>query len=49
MVVVEVLSNSTRRLDDGEKREGYLTFPSLPFYLLVEQDVATVIAYRRTE
>ena len=49
VVVVEVLSNSTRRLDDGEKRDGYLTIPSLRVYLLVEQDEATVIAYRRTE
>ncbi len=49
VVVVEVLSHSTRRLDDGEKRDGYLTIPSLKVYLLVEQDEAAVIAYRRTE
>lgn len=49
VVVVEVLSHSTRRLDDGEKRDGYLTIPSLRVYLLVEQDEATVVAYRRTE
>ncbi len=49
VVIVEVLSDSTRRLDDGEKRDGYLTIPSLKVYLLVEQDEAAVIAYRRTE
>ncbi len=49
VVVVEVLSDSTRRLDDGEKRDGYLTIPSLRVYLLVEQDEAAVIVYRRTE
>ena len=49
VVIFEVLSDSTRRLDDGEKRDGYLTIPSLRVYLLVEQDEAAVIAYRRTE
>ncbi len=49
VVVFEVLSNSTRRLDDGEKRDGYLTIPSLRVDLLFEQDEPAVIAYRRTE
>ena len=49
VVICEVLSDSTRRLDDGEKRDGYLTIPSLRVYRLVEQDEAAVIAYRRTE
>lgn len=49
VVIVEVLSGSTRRLDDGEKRDGYLTIPSLRVYLLVEQDESTFVAYRRTE
>ena len=49
VVVFEVLSDSTHRLDDGEKREGYLTIPALRVSLLVEQDEAAVIAYRRTE
>ena len=48
-MIFEVLSDSTRRLDDGEKRDGYLTIPSLRVYLLVEQDETAVIAYRRTE
>ncbi len=49
VVVVEVLSPSTRRLDHGEKREAYLTLPSLRVYLTVETTHAAVIAYRRTE
>jgi Uma2 family endonuclease len=46
-VVVEVLSDSTRRTDEGEKREAYLTIPTLKAYLLVEQDSAAVRVYRR--
>ncbi|MBX3167919.1 MAG: Uma2 family endonuclease [Candidatus Eremiobacteraeota bacterium] len=48
-LVVEVLSTSTRRVDSGEKREGYLTIPSLGLYLMVEQEQPIVVAYRRTE
>jgi len=32
-VIVEVISRSTQRLDEGEKKEGYLTIPSLAVYL----------------
>lgn len=48
-VVVEVLSARTRRIDEGEKKDAYLTIPSLKVYLLVEQESAAVIAWRRTE
>lgn len=49
VVVVGVLSNKTRRIDHGEKKDAYLTLPSLSVYLLVEQDSPAVIAYHRTE
>lgn len=49
VVIVEVLSNSTRRLDLGEKRDAYLTIPSLQVYMLVEQESPLAIVYRRTE
>jgi Uma2 family endonuclease len=49
VVIVEVLSKSTRRFDTVEKKDAYLTISSLSVYLLVEQDSATVTAYRRTE
>ena len=49
VVVVEVLSPSTRRLDHGENREAYLMLSSLRVYLMVETTPAAVIAYRRTD
>jgi Uma2 family endonuclease len=48
-VVVEVLSSRTRRTDEGEKKDAYLSLPSLRVYLLVEQDEAAVVALRRTD
>jgi Uma2 family endonuclease len=48
-VVVEVLSRSTQRYDQGEKKDGYLSIPSLKVYLLIEQESAAVTAFRRTE
>lgn len=47
-VVVEVLSRRTRRIDEGEKKDAYLTIPSLSVYVLVEQETAAVVAFRRT-
>ena len=47
--VVEVLSQRTRRLDEGEKKEAYLTIPSLDFYILIEQEMPAVILFSRTE
>ncbi len=49
VVVAEVLSNSTRRLDEGEKKDAYLTIPSLAVYLLVEQATARIVVYRRAD
>jgi len=49
VVICEVLSRSTRRIDEGEKKDAYLTIPSLRVYALVEQETAAVIVYRRTE
>lgn len=48
-VIVEVLSKSNRRTDEGEKKEAYLTIPSLCAYLLIEQEMPRVVVYRRTE
>lgn len=36
VVVVEVLSESTRRVDLGEKREAYLSIPSLKVLIIVD-------------
>jgi Uma2 family endonuclease len=45
----EVLSRKTRRIDEGEKKDAYLTIPSLCVYALIEQETAAVVVYRRTE
>lgn len=47
VVVIEVLSDSTRRADLGEKRDAYLTLPSLKVLLLVEPEKAAVTVHRR--
>ncbi len=46
-VIVEVLSESTRRTDLGEKRDAYLSIPSLKVLLLAETDRPYVLACRR--
>lgn len=48
-VLFEVLSRRTRRIDEGEKKDAYLTIPSLGVYVLIEQETAAVVAFRRTE
>lgn len=47
VVVIEVLSDSTRRTDMGEKRDAYLAIPSLKVLLLVEPDAPSVTVLRR--
>lgn len=48
-LIVEVLSQRTRRIDGVEKWESYLTIPSLGVYALVEQDEPALVAFRRRE
>ena len=47
--LVEVLSRKTRRTDEGEKKDAYLTIPSLGVYLLVEQETPAVVVFRRSD
>ena len=47
VVVVEVFSKSTRRLDAGEKRDAYLTIPSLKVLILVDPAKVSVNVDRR--
>jgi len=47
VVIIEVLSESTRRADLGEKRDAYLTIQSLKVLLLVASDAPVVTVYRR--
>ncbi|MDA1053500.1 MAG: Uma2 family endonuclease [Planctomycetota bacterium] len=49
VVVVEVISKSTRRADEFEKREAYLSIDTLCVYILVEQAVAAAVVYRRLD
>jgi Uma2 family endonuclease len=49
VLVVEVLSESTRRTDLGEKAEAYQSIASLEVYLLVEQRTQAVVVFRRSE
>lgn len=48
VVIFEVLSRKTRRIDEGEKKEAYLTIPSLQVYALVEQETTKIVVFRRT-
>ena len=45
--VIEVLSPSTAKIDRTEKRDDYLTIPSLDEYVLVDQSRMQVSVYRR--
>lgn len=47
VVIVEVLSESTRRTDLAEKREAYLTIPSLMVLILAEPDEPALVVHRR--
>ena len=48
-IVVEVLSQSTRRIDEGEKLQAYMKLPSLQVCILLEQDFPTAIVHRRID
>ena len=48
-LIVEVLSKSTRRMDETTKRMLYLQIPTLQEYILVEQDIVRIEVARRSE
>jgi Uma2 family endonuclease len=48
-LIVEVLSASTRRLDETTKRIAYMQIPALQEYVLIEQDFVKVEVMRRSE
>lgn len=47
-VLFEVASKSTRRVDEGEKKDAYLTIPTLGTYLIIEPDRPAAVVWRRT-
>lgn len=48
-LILEVLSDSTRRIDLSEKKDAYLSIPSLLLYLVCETEAAAVTLWRRSE
>ncbi len=48
VVIIEVVSESTRRVDEGEKRINYLSIPSLDTYILLEQNSYAARVIQRT-
>ncbi len=49
VIIVEVLSKSTRRIDETVKKQAYQNIPSLKEYVLIEQDFVDVEVCRRSE
>ena len=48
-IIVEVLSRSTRRMDETVKRIAYQNIPTLQEYVLIEQDIVDVEICRKSE
>lgn len=49
IIIVEVLSKSTRRLDETVKKWAYQNIPTLQEYVLIEQDFVDVEVCRRSQ
>jgi Uma2 family endonuclease len=49
VIVVEVLSKSTRKFDQTVKRQRYQALPSLEEYVLIEQDKGEIEVFRRQD
>jgi Uma2 family endonuclease len=49
VLIIEVLSPSTRHIDLDEKMTAYLTIPSLQCYITLEQDQPIATVMRRSE
>lgn len=47
VIVVEVLSPSTRRIDASKKLAGYFSLPSLHHYLIVDPEKPPLIHHQR--
>lgn len=49
VIVVEVISRSTRRTDEQIKRLEYINMPSLEEFVLIEQDYVDVAVFRKSQ
>jgi len=47
-IIVEVLSKSTRKMDETTKKLTYTTIPTLQEYVLIEQDIVDVEVFRKS-
>jgi Uma2 family endonuclease len=47
IIVVEVLSPSTARMDETTKLDGYFRLPSVRHYLIVDPDARTIAHHKR--
>ncbi len=49
VMIVEVLSKSTRRMDETTKKIAYQASPTLKEYVIIEQDIADVEVCRKSD
>lgn len=49
VILVEVISRSTRKTDVQTKRLEYMNIPSLKEFVLIEQDFVSVVVFRRND
>jgi len=49
VLIVEVLSQSTRKMDEQIKRLQYFNIPTLLEYIIIEQDFVDVAVYRKSD
>lgn len=49
ILIVEVLSKATRKVDETLKLLAYINIPTLQEYLLIEQDIVDITVLRRSE
>jgi Uma2 family endonuclease len=49
IIVVEVISRSSRSIDSGAKLDDYFTVPSVRHYLVVNADTGTITHHSRNE
>lgn len=49
IIIVEVISKSTRHIDRGEKLLEYINIPFMKEYVIIEQDFVSIDVLRKTE
>ncbi|MFT4927426.1 MAG: Uma2 family endonuclease [Phenylobacterium sp.] len=49
VIIVEVLSRTTRKIDERDKLMEYINIATLKEYVIIEQDVVDVTVYRKSD